>query len=208
MTKKGHKGIQISPKYYKADWDELNLNGKTSDWLKAVQILEDRMKGRFFDQIDLLNKNPNRETGVFAGFAIMSLDCLLIETIEQFINGRIRTGQGMDEQAFFEFFQRNQEFKNFFNDKIKATIFYQQIRCGLLHQAQTKRKSIIHIRNEPILDWVKPNKPKEGIKIQRRKFHKEVLSIYENYCKDLKDDRKMNLRGKFKRKMESIINQK
>lgn len=200
--------IKISPKFYKSDWENLNLNGKSNDWKKAVEIFDDRMKGRFFDQIDLLDKNPNRDVGIFAGFAIMSLDCLLIETIEQFINGRIRTGQGMNETAFFDFFQRSKTFKSFFNTQTKATVFYTQIRCGLLHQAQTKGKSIIHIRKEPILEWIDSQKPSKGIKIQRKKFHQEVLKIYENYCNQLSDKKNMNIKGKFKRKMENIIKQK
>lgn len=202
------KGIQISPKYYKSDWEKLSLEGKSSDWKKAVEIFDDRMKGRFFDQIDLLNNNPNRDIGIFAGFAIISLDCLLIETIEQFISGRIRTGQGMDEKSFFDFFQRSTIFKEFFNTQTKATIFYRQIRCGLLHQAQTKGKSTIHIRKEPPLQWVDPNDFRKGIRIQRKKFHKEILNIYESYCEQLNDDKNLNIKRKFKKKMEHIIKQK
>ncbi|WP_299207967.1 hypothetical protein [uncultured Dokdonia sp.] len=202
------KGIKISPRFHKSDWGNLNLKGKTSDWIKAVEIFDDRMKGRFFEQIQLLEQNPNRDVGIFAGFAIMSLDCLLIETIEQFINGRLRTGQGMDEKSFFDFFQRSDKLKSFFNNQTKATVFYQQIRCGLLHQAQTKGKSIIHIREKPMLEWIDNENPRNGLKIQRRKFHEEVLRIYENYCEQLRNERNMNLKGKFKRKMESIINQK
>ncbi|MCL6221005.1 hypothetical protein [Zunongwangia pacifica] len=201
------KGIKISPKYYKSDWDKLSLNGLNSDWNKAVDIFDDRMKGRFFKQIELLDKNPNRKVGIFAGFAIMALSCLLIETIEQFINGRIRTGQGMDEKAFYDFFQRSPDFSDFFNTQEKADIFYRQIRCGLLHQAQTKRESTIHIKSEKMLQWVDPNDIQKGIKIQRQKFHNEVLKIYENYCFDLRDSRNLNLKNKFKRKMEHIINQ-
>ena len=201
------KGIKISPKYYKSDWDELSLNGLNSDWNKAVDIFDDRMKGRFFKQIELLDNNPNREIGIFAGFSIMSLNCLLIETMEQFINGRIRTGQGMDEKAFFDFFQRSTEFSKFFDTQGKARIFYQQIRCGLLHQAQTKRESTIHIKSEKMLQWVDPSDIGKGIRVQRKKFHKEILKIYEDYCDDLRDMRNLNLKNKFKRKMEYIINQ-
>lgn len=203
-----NKGVQISPKYYKSDWDKLSLNGKSSDWKMAVEIFDDRMRGRFFNQIDLMDTNPNREVGVFAGFAIMSLDCLLIETLVQFMHGRIRTGQGMDEKSFFDFFQRGESFKKFFDTQTKATVFYQQIRCGLLHQAQTKGKSIIHIRKGPILKWIDPKNPSKGFEIHRRKFHKEVFGIYESYCERLKDEKNLNLKRMFKRKMEHIINQK
>ena len=106
MTSK-NQDIKISPKYYQKDWNNLVLETRdSSDWDIAIKILEDRMYGRFLKQIDLLDNNPKRNVGVFAGFAIMALDCLLIETLEQFYKGKIRTGQGMDEKAFFNFFSK------------------------------------------------------------------------------------------------------
>ena len=199
------KGTRISPKYYQNDWNDLILENKDSrDWDKAIKIFKDRMEGRFLNQIDVLNKNPNRKIGVFAGFAVMSLDCLFIETLEQFYKGKIRTGQGMDEKAFFNFFQRSSKFKSFFNTQTKATIFYQQIRCGLLHQAQTKKKSTIHIRNKKMLQWVNPQKIEEGLRIQRRFFHDEIVKIYNSYLDKLKEKRNLNFRRKFKRKMDFI----
>ena len=199
------KGTRISPKYYQKDWNDLIFENKDSrDWDKAIKIFKDRMEGRFLNQIDVLNKNPNRKIGVFAGFAIMSLDCLFIETLEQFYKGKIRTGQGMDEKAFFNFFQRSSKFKSFFNTQTKATIFYQQIRCGLLHQAQTKKKSTIHIRNEKMLQWVNPQKIEEGLRIQRRFFHDEIVKIYNSYLDKLKEKKNLNFRRKFKRKMDFI----
>lgn len=207
-TAKIDKGIRISPIYYQKDWNDLSLvNRDPPDWDVAIKIFEDRMEGRFLKQIELLDKNPNRKIGVFAGFAIMSLDCLFIETLEQFHKGKIRTGQGMDKKAFFDFFQRSSKFKMFFNTQAKATIFYQQIRCGLLHQAQTKRKSTIHIRNEEMLQWVNPQEIEEGLKIQRKLFHNEVVDIYNSYVDKLKDKKNLNLRKKFKRKMDFIVDQ-
>jgi hypothetical protein len=208
-TEKSSKGVRISPKYYQKDWNDLVLETRDSpDWAIAIKIFEDRMEGRFLKQIDLLDKNPDRKMGVFAGFAIMALDCLFIETLEQFYKGKIRTGQGMDEKAFFDFFQRSSKFKVFFDTQAKTSIFYQQIRCGLLHQAQTKKKSTIHIRTEDMLQWVNPKCFNEGIKIQRKLFHKEVMGIYASYVEKLKDRKQLNLKRKLKRKMDFIVNQK
>ena len=165
------------------------------------------MQGRFLRQIELLDKNQDRKIGVFAGFAIMALECLFIETLEQFYKGKIRTGEGMNEKAFFDFFQRSSNFKSFFNYQHKATVFYKHIRCGLLHQAQTKKKSTIHIRNEEMLQWVNPGNIEKGLIIQRRLFHNEVTSIYNDYVNKLKETRNLNLRSKLKRKMDFIVNQ-
>lgn len=203
------RGIRISPKYYQKDWRNLKLNENTrEDWNTAIKIFMDRIEGRFLEQIKLLDENPKRKIGVFAGFAIMSLDCLLIETLEQFYKGKVRTGQGMNEKAFFNFFQRSDEFKSFFETQAKAKIFYQQIRCGLLHQAQTKKKSIIHIKNgKSMLEWIDEDNINEGIKIQRRLFHKEVVKIYEAYVEKISSERDLNFKKKFQKKMNYIVNQ-
>src|SRR5690606_16027063 len=102
--------LKISPKFSKDDWDSLDLNYSSKHWNTAVEIFEDRMNGRFFNQIRILESNNQGDSAVFAGFAIMALDCLIIETLEQFINGRVRTGIGMDEDAFYNFFQRSAKF--------------------------------------------------------------------------------------------------
>ena len=77
-----------------------------------------------------------------------------------------------------------------------------------MHQAQTKKKSTIHIRNEKMLQWVDPKKIEEGLEIQRKLFHNEVVEIYNYYVKKLKEKRNLNLRKKLKRKMDFIVNQK
>jgi hypothetical protein len=109
---------------------------------------------------------------------------------------------------FLVFSKDHFKFNRFFNTLGKTKIFYQQIRCGLLHQAQTKKKSTIHIKNEKMLQWVNPQKIGEGLKIQRRFFHNEVVKIYNSYVDKLKEKRNLNLRRKLKRKMDFIVDQK
>jgi hypothetical protein len=200
--------LRISPKYTKADWDNLDLNYGSNDWNTAVDIFEDRMNGRFFNQIKILENNNDGNSALFAGFAIIALDCMLIETLEQFIKGRIRTGQGMDANAFYDFFQRSVKFAAFFDNMPKAKIFYQQIRCGLLHQAQTKKKSIIHIKNSSnLLEWIDSTKHDDGISINRKLFHREIIEVFQDYCLQLRAPKSMRLKANFRRKMNYIVSQ-
>ena len=195
--------LKISPKYSKADWDSLNLNYGSKDWNMAVDIFEDRMNGRFFNQIKILEKNKDREVGKFAGFAIIALDCLIIETLQQFYNGQEETPSN-HSNAFHDFFQKSNVFKAFFTSKGKTFIFYSHIRCGLLHQAQTKMKSLIHIRNEPILAWANVKKKTDGILVQRQLFHQEIITVFTNYCNELRNPINTMLRTNFKAKMDFI----
>jgi hypothetical protein len=161
------------------------------------------MNGRFFNQIKILENNRDREVGKFAGFAIIALDCLIIETLQQFYNGQKET-VGYHSNAFHDFFQRSNVFKAFFTSKNKSNIFYSHIRCGILHQAQTKMKSLIHIRKEPILAWANDNKIKDGILIQRQLFHQEIVLVFTNYCNELRNPINIELRTNFKTKMDYV----
>ncbi|NGM74732.1 hypothetical protein [Sphingobacterium sp. SGL-16] len=201
-----YKAVKISPKYSKSDWDTLNLIHGSKDWNTAVDIFEDRMYGRFFNQIKILENNKDREVGKFAGFAIIALDCLIIETLQQFYNGQKETS-GHHSIAFHNFFQKSNDFRAFFTSKRKSYIFYSHIRCGILHQAQTKKKSLIHIRKEPILAWANNNDIEEGILIQRHLFHQEILSVFSNYCNELRNPINTKLRTNFKSKMDYITSQ-
>lgn len=211
------KGIKISPNFHEKDWNDLKLDtNNQEDWKKAIEIFKDRIDGRYFKQIEIMDLNPDRKIGTYAGFSIMSIVCLLIETLEQFWNGNIETSRNNnnanglisnDSLAFHSFFQRNKILSSFFDSKEKANIFYLKIRCGLLHQGQTKGKSLIHIRsNEPILSWLNPNNIEDGISINRRKFVKEVKKVYEDYIEHIENANLNERKRIFKRKMDYIVN--
>ncbi len=234
MTKPStDKGIKISPTFFQKDWTDLDLSkNNIENWSKAIEIFKDRIEGRYFKQIEVLDENKDRNIGLFSGFAIMSLTCLLIETIEQFWTGNIETSRksktgkkenrltkllsppknevSNDALIFFSFFQRSENLKSFFDTIEKANIFYTKIRCGLLHQGQTKGKSLIHIRtSDPLLMWIDENKIEEGLSIQRRLFVKEVRSVYEKYTAELENSNNLNFRRQtLEKKMKYIVQQK
>ena len=85
-----------------------------------------------------------------------------------------------------------------------------KIRYGLLHQGQTKGKSLIQIRkNEPILKWIDENNQAEGLSIERRLFVQEIWKVYENFICELNKPRNLNFRRRtLARKMKHIVEQK
>jgi len=130
-----------------------------------VCFLRERYAERFFEPITHLTGAPSSEHGY--GFAIMSLCCLLIETIECYRLGwpsshpaelralealpqnlaapepyyklqRPFEHQFSSELAFEKFFDQAEHCRHFGDMKGKGREFYRAIRCGLLHQAQTK----------------------------------------------------------------------
>lgn len=129
----------------------------------------------------------------------MAIDCLLIETLQQFIEGVSRT-PGRKSECYFKKFLIFR-FKEDFDDE-KAKMFYKQIRCGILHQAETKESSKIKISHE--LPIVKFTKEKDGLIINRKKFHEKLKKAIKSYIEQLKDKTNEPLRNNFRKKMDYI----
>lgn len=133
------------------DWNILLKKIKPTynqNWDEAYKFFELRICTRYLKPIDaILNiKSNNGE-----GFAVVNLQCSLIETIESFINGcnsEYRNGKTLWKKDVTIIFKSNKEiFNSFFNNrtlfkdyspKINGKLFYQDVRCGLLHETQTK----------------------------------------------------------------------
>ena len=184
--------MKISKNYSTEDWIKLKFNSEP-DWEKACNIFYDRLYSRFLKPIEMI------ENYEFSGFVIMALDCLLIETYQQFYKGKRESKQGSKE-SFKQFFN-NTSFKEDFKEEM-VDMFYNHVRCGILHQAETKYNTKIRITDN--LPIVKYTKNKDGLIINRKKFHKKLISIIESYIEDLKNPSKENLRKYFRRKMNYI----
>ena len=133
--------INIAPNYQKEDYLELKLtiNSDIQSWEKAVEILKDRIYGRYLNQIALLSADINAN-----GFTIMALNCLLIETLYQFKAGKNQSQRNKEEYLKF----LKSEFPTEFDTYEKAKRFYENIRCGILHSAQTKGNSRLSDRDD------------------------------------------------------------
>jgi hypothetical protein len=201
--------MKISPKYKSEDWKSLNLTKRYSSyWKTGANIVQDRINGRYLVQIDILEKHLKREIWEFSGFLIMAIDCMVIETLNQFnlgIEDTNRIYRNRNWESFSDFFKRSNFFKDHFDD-IKAHIFYDHIRNGLLHQSQTKRKSLINIKEKEMVKKVNSDDINEGMIINRRLFHKALLNEFNSYIEKLKTDNLIydNLREKCVTKMNLI----
>jgi len=79
-----------------------------------------------FEEHGSINKRKN-------GFSMMANYCLLIETLQSFINGWGDSDR-KSGVAFKQFFTEN---KNFTELNEKGMEIYKHIRCGILHQGET-----------------------------------------------------------------------
>lgn len=178
--------FKISKKYKNDNWNNLNLVEDSSEnWVNGIAIIKDRFESRFFNQIKKIEKD------VFSGFIIMSIDCLLIESLMQFYLGVDNTEinyRGNQWKAFKDFFQNSEHFKNEFRTNEICQTFYKQFRCGLLHQAQTKEKSLIKINQKELLTLVNPTIPNQGLIIDRKEFHNRLKLEFDEYIRKLTEN--------------------
>jgi hypothetical protein len=68
------------------------------------------------------------------GFSSMAIGCLMVEALESFRQGWPDT-KNKSQQAFCSFFEAHDEFAAF---RGHAERFWKDVRCGILHQAETR----------------------------------------------------------------------
>ena len=197
--------IFISSRHTVEDYENLKLNIDSSlnEWNKAIEIFNDRINSRFIEPINCLLKTNNPDQNVstelqfeFSALAIISL---LIETLQQFKDGRENNNRVV--RINYEKFLR-QELKF---EKSEAEVFYKNIRCGLLHQGEILDRTVIvpyekrynDIYNEPFI---------EKNKLNTKILYKKILRYFMNYLDLLSDSRNKIDRKNFIKKMNSIVN--
>jgi len=157
-------------------------------WDKVYEFFELRISTRYLKPIDAI---LNMKSYKGEGFAVVNLQCSLIEMIESFINGWIYSHK---PRGWFKNGQKSEVinnaciFKSFFANrinikdlKIDGGDFYDFVRCGLLHETQTKNNWRI------ILDKEKKGlsyDEKDGKKIiYRENFQRDLKILIEEYKK-------------------------
>jgi hypothetical protein len=185
--------MRISRNYKVEDWKQLSFKGQ-ADWDKAVAIFEDRLETRYLEHIRAV---LDRKT---SGFVVLALDSALIETLEQFWRGTRSTPYRQGKSYFISFFGRT-SFSNHFDDKLGG-LFYETIRCGLLHQSEAKSNSRIKRGTDgPLVAYTMDH---TGVVVNTNKFHALLERVVQEYATDLRDPNSEKPREAFRRKMNYI----
>jgi hypothetical protein len=190
--KQKSEGLRISPKYFSSHWTGLSQDSP-ADWPRAVEIVRDRLHGRFLRFVDHWLADP------FSGFVVLSVDCLLAETIQQFRTGATN-GAGKSEK-YIKAFLSGPRFQHDFDDDAK-TRFFEDIRCGLLHQAEAKEMWLVRRDQPTILQKVQYGK---GYILDVVRFHVALKQSLDDYFRELLNPRSETLRRNLWRKMEHIV---
>lgn len=173
----------LSSRVSVADYKKME---ESRDRKAVAEFMRDRMSERYIEpmHVDLEKKN---------GFTIMAVSCLLIETLESFIQGWPDT-KNKSQLAFCKFFDRNGGFYPFGGE---SQNFYKHVRCGILHQGETTGGW--HIRRSGALF------DKRTRTINAKLFHDEVAKVLKCYCTELQNsDWSAPIWQSFRNKMRSV----
>ncbi|PFS47133.1 hypothetical protein [Bacillus cereus] len=209
----------LSPKHkledYKDLFTNLTVNSDSKDWQTAIEIFKERIEGRFLKVSKKLLKECEGDESLSTAFSVMTLNCLLIETLQQFYEGFDETPS--PNQASFVNFLMNSPY---FNESLKsyqrrhknelgngfnqdtAKHFYKNVRCGLLHQAQTKKNAVISYYTPHMVDTETYN---GWVLYDVKKITESLEKEFKRYIERLKDPVQKEVRDKFCGKWMFII---
>lgn len=145
--------------------DYIQMEGK-KDRAKIIEFIKARFTERY---IAPLRCDPDLKHG----FCTMAICCLMIEALESFWRGWDNS-RNQSELAFCSFFDRHHNLSAFDG---YATDFYKNVRCGILHQAETMNGWRIR-RDGSLFDA-------QTKTINATLFHNEMEICLNNYCSTL-----------------------
>lgn len=191
--------MQIAPNFEAAKWKALALEDTASpDWDVAVSVLDSRIRERFIAPADFLiaAEKDTHAIGRRFGFAVLAIDCLLVETLGAFLDGFEET-TNHSKEIFCKFLTSRSQFSKEFPPAL-ALQFYKEFRCGVLHQAEVGGNSKV---------WsVGPLVRMDGdsIIVNRTEFHERLKSEFTAYLSELRNPTNTQLRSNFRKKMNFI----
>lgn len=191
--------MQIAPNFEAARWKALTLDDAAStDWEVAISALDSRIRERYIAPVDFLIEAEKqvRATDRRFGFAVLALDCLLVEALGGFLEGLEET-TGRSKEIFCRFLTSRPQFREAFSQAL-AEKFYKEFRCGVLHQAEVGGTSKVWsigplVRTEG-----------ESVIVNRNEFHDCLKAEFAAYLVELRDPKNVQLRSRFRKKMNFI----
>ncbi len=183
-----------SPPPFPRDWPTtkamIDADRSPEAWTSAADaILRGRLNRLYFDPIHRLTRKQG-EPGQGEGFAILTIQCSVLEFLAalrkgwSFKHGHKLQGAGNyygnSKLLYTTFLREEAPFATSFTTAERANDFYTDIRCGLVHEGQTKNSWRI---------WRgKPSDPL--IDFDRKAIHRDVMqrcieAYLDRYCGEL-----------------------
>lgn len=186
----------ISPRYEAGRWRSLTFDTE-DDWATAVAIATDRFESRYFAPVRAMMRDPL--TADTCGFAVLAIDCLLVETLGAFEKGWPNTRYKCGE-AIVHILTSSPVFRAHF-DTDTAELFVEYVRHGILHQGEVYGDTLVKRGKYPLVERTATG---AGLIINRTRFHKALADHFCWYTRQLLSPANDALRVNFRRKMDAI----
>lgn len=166
--------MRIGAEFDKTGWPALRKrleSGHDDAWREGVELLRARICGRYLDHAtEILNRQ-------YSGFAVLAIDCAVVEALEQFRRGEKETPWKQGKTYFRTFLTQTRLSKHF--TQKEADLFYETVRCGILHQAETKADTLVKKKVASFV--VHMTASGTGVVINAARFHTELTGAFDDY---------------------------
>lgn len=167
---------------------KLSSSTTVAQYRKLEAIDNRKAIGQFFIQrFDERYFRPIEDSLSKHGFAALAVACLLIETLESFYQGRADTN-GKSKQMFRDFLARDTPLKVLAGGN---DWFYKDIRCGILHQSETRNGWHI-VRRGPLVDThtrrLNATAILRALRIETRQYAENIQvddQLWKKFCKKM-----------------------
>lgn len=150
------------------EWHGLAAPEKEAGKLRIADAIDSRLRERYIDPV---TNDPTMH-----GFTMMAIVCLLLETLICFKRGEDETDNGT--LWFRQFFASEPELQQL---PFGGDDFYRNVRCGLLHQAETKDGLRIHKSGNTLTE-----QRGQLISLNAVQFMKATSRVLESYVASLR----------------------
>ncbi|AUW43865.1 hypothetical protein CUJ84_Chr003529 [Rhizobium leguminosarum] len=197
-----------SPDKFPKAWPTIKValaaDASPEQWDLAIQnCLDTRFRLRYFDPIEGIDRSRKLKG---EGFLILTIQCSVVEFLASLRRGwNYRQGAewgvdyeyGGSKRLFVEFLCQNPPFSDWFPAEASARVFYGDIRCGLVHEAQTKDGWIVKAGRSryALIDF-------ETKVVNRDAFGDAIKAYLIDYRHALRGD--YGLQEAFKRKFDNL----
>jgi len=188
---KAGRALSLSPNYTEKDWNDA-FNGR-EEWKIAINIVEDRIKGRWLEAADRLVDEPRPGFG----FAILALDCIALEALWGFMNGKA-VPRRHEKQVYQEILTG----PRFGLAADLSESFREMVRNGIMHDAETRSRWLVE-RTIP-RDTIARKNNSGDYEINRTKFHEALKGAFEDWLAKLRSGHASS-RDNMRNRMEQII---
>ena len=171
-------------------------NGHRKDLYRAIEFFRERIEERYLRQIKMLNNDSVFDNG----FISMAICCLLIDTFYQFEHGVKKTTN--NKVSYIDFLRSH--LNDVFDTYEKAERFYVDIRCGILHSAQTQNESRLSAKQHDIVQCIYEDKPNSPISVDVRKMAERIETYFNEYCERVQHDE--TTQTNFVKKLNKMFN--